>query len=385
MSIVNEVLRAHDDSDDFGQGRPDPLALEVVRTLQGQLPDAQVLLFGNRAEGHWNPWSDVDLAVIGTATNREAQSALQDQARAVAEAVYNPLGVDLQVFAFSQSEFEKFRTSRPHMAGQVQCRGLTGTGESLPPVVQDNPWPGVRNLLLLTHRHLTAAVTSLAANLEHCALALARALGAAMGAIGVDFTYTKDLKNLVADMPDTHRAWLEGMPTPAQLDELSLARFKGEWPETGLFIPDPQDPADVLVEMVQPLCGLLAGHALETLGKRPQDVGYEQGRYDIHGAPLGGVEFLPLNLHDVYAHTPDRDKDRIRQTHALYAAVAVRLEFLAELPLQTRFRLRDAWLEAGICPGTHDVVAVLTGEVEWHTLLPKAANEKGAPRPPLPL
>ena len=113
MSIVNEVLRAHDDSDDFGQGRPDPLALKVIRTLQNQLPDAQVLLFGNRAEGHWNPWSDIDLAVIGVATDREAQSALQDQARAVAETVYNPLGVGLQVFAFSQSEFEELRTSRP--------------------------------------------------------------------------------------------------------------------------------------------------------------------------------------------------------------------------------------------------------------------------------
>ena len=51
MSMVNEVLRAHDDADDFGKGRPDPLALEVVQTLQDQLPDAQVLLFGNRAEG----------------------------------------------------------------------------------------------------------------------------------------------------------------------------------------------------------------------------------------------------------------------------------------------------------------------------------------------
>lgn len=383
MSIVNEVLRAHDDSDDFGQGRPDPLALKVIRTLQNQLPDAQVLLFGNRAEGHWNPWSDIDLAVIGVATDREAQSALQDQARAVAETVYNPLGVDLQVFAFSQSEFEELRTSRPHIAGQVQCRGLTGTGENLPPVVQDNPWPGVRNLLQLTHWHLTGAITGLAINLEHCALALARALEAAMGAIGVDFTYTKDLKKLVADMPDTHRAWLEGMPTDTQLDELSLARFKDEWPETGLFIPDPQDPADVLMGMVQPLCGHLAGHALETLDKKPQDVGYKQGRYDIHGAPLGGVEFLPLNL--LMCMPTPRDKDKIRQAHAHYGTVAAYLGFLAKLPLSSRFHLRDAWLKAGLPPNLDDVIAVVSGETGWQTLLPKAANERNKLRPPRPL
>lgn len=85
----------------YGQGVADPRALA--------LPDAQVVLFGSRAIGDWQPGSDIDLAVIGgdRAAAEEAIAQLRSQA-AHAHA---------QLFHFTHAEFNELRVSLPHIAG----------------------------------------------------------------------------------------------------------------------------------------------------------------------------------------------------------------------------------------------------------------------------
>ncbi|MCE2466664.1 MAG: nucleotidyltransferase domain-containing protein [Caldilineaceae bacterium] len=60
MAAVDPTLQTPETAKANGQRQPDP------RALQDHLPDAEIILFGSRAAGTWNPWSDIDLALIGT-------------------------------------------------------------------------------------------------------------------------------------------------------------------------------------------------------------------------------------------------------------------------------------------------------------------------------
>ena len=134
----------------YGQGNPDPRALELAGALQKHLPEADVLLFGSRAIGDWRPQSDIDLAVIGGDPDaaEEAIAQLQSQES----------HAHAQLFHFTRAEFNELRGSLPHIAGQVQAHGLTAAGEHLPPMDQDNPWPGVQGLLHAARRKLQTAL-----------------------------------------------------------------------------------------------------------------------------------------------------------------------------------------------------------------------------------
>ena len=134
----------------YGQGNPDPRALELVGELQQYLPDARVLLFGSRAIGDWRPGSDIDLAVIGGSKDTAEEVVAQIRSQEP-----HPRA---QLFHFTRPEFDALRRSLPYVAGQVQAHGLTATGEPLPSMDQDNPWPGVQGLLHAACRKLQTAL-----------------------------------------------------------------------------------------------------------------------------------------------------------------------------------------------------------------------------------
>lgn len=134
----------------YGQGSPDPRALELAGALQQHLPEADVLLFGSRAIGDWRPQSDMDLAVIGGDPDAAEEAIAQLQSQEA-----HP---HAQLFHFTRAEFNELRVSLPHIAGQVQAHGLTAAGEHLPPMDQDNPWPGVQGLLHAARRKLQTAL-----------------------------------------------------------------------------------------------------------------------------------------------------------------------------------------------------------------------------------
>lgn len=277
-----------------GQGHPDPRALAVAQALQERLPDTQVVLFGSRATGTWHPWSDLDLAVIGAARNREVEFHLQDTATTIAQGLYEA-PPSVQVFPFPRVEFEEFRTSLPHIAGQVQRRGLTPSGEHLPPMPQDNPWPGIQIRLQSTRRHLEQALRgfgheSLDAAVFSAHAALENGIKAALSAVGVDFPNTHKLVELTSRMPDTHHPWLEGMMSDVQLAELSSYREQVQY--SGEDIPWPTYSAEAILRNVQQVCGNLASHVLSEMGKSPRDVGYAKWMGD---GSLAGWESLPLD------------------------------------------------------------------------------------------
>lgn len=89
MAAVEGPLQTHDAAaEGVGTGEPGPRALAVVRALQDQLPDAEVVLFGSRAAGTWHPWSDLDMAVIGVEHDRAQENEAWELARTAAQDVY---------------------------------------------------------------------------------------------------------------------------------------------------------------------------------------------------------------------------------------------------------------------------------------------------------
>ena len=137
---------------------PDPRALAVVGVLQGRLPDTkEIVLFGSRAMGNWQPWSDLDLAVSGVPADRASEDSLHQQAVAIVRDQYDRESPSVQIFQFPRSEFEACRTSHSHIAGQVQYWGIAATGNPLPHMTQDNPWPAVQAHLQSAHNDLGEA------------------------------------------------------------------------------------------------------------------------------------------------------------------------------------------------------------------------------------
>ncbi len=283
----------------YGQGVADPRALALAGNLQARLPDAQVVLFGSRAIGDWQPGSDIDLAVIGgdRAAAEEAIAQLRSQA-AHAHA---------QLFHFTHAEFNELRVSLPHIAGQVQRHGLTAAGKHLPTMDQDNPWPGVQGLLHAARRKLDTALIVFGTQpttgeiVLSAHAALERCLKAAQGAERVDFRKhlhrdaqhnlcaladllsARQYANLTAIIPVDYLQQLDAYQSTALYEHDNRV----QWPTT-------DNPT--LLAAVQRASLCLADHVLATLGKTPRDVGYEHRVGDDALGGFGTVAF------DHYAH-----------------------------------------------------------------------------------
>lgn len=296
---------------EHGRGAPDPRALALAGELQGRLPDAQVLLFGSRAVGDWTPVSDIDLAVIGS--GKDAAEAALERLRGQA---HNPYGDrdDMpypQIFHYARAEFDELRRSRPHVAGQVQAHGLLPNGARLPPVVQDNPWPGIRNSLLICQRYLGMSITRYSGDeygranrypelYDEIHRTLKTGLTVGLAADGVDYRYDNNLLVLARQLPDRQADWfLELLPANC-LRELSAFRNASDYEWDPGRRPWPSTEVGSLLAAVQQACGRFAAEALDAVGKTPCDVGYEPcdkahpGEWDANG-PLGGWESLPLD------------------------------------------------------------------------------------------
>ena len=279
---------------EHGQGQPDARALAVARALQDHLPEThQVILFGSRATGFWRPRSDIDLAVLGASSDMQTICTLGEQARKEAEFVYGS-SPPIQITPLPWMEFEEFRTSFPHVAGQVQLLGLTTKGEHLPPMLQDNPWPGVQSLLQASQRHMEVAISHVGDNRLHFALfhalsAMETAVKATLGAHSIRFDHHHALNEFVTDLPQDLQTWLDGKMTSVQRD--ALVKFRNPSLYGGIDLVWPPDPPEAIIVTAQQVCGRLADHILEHLDKTPGDVKYEHWlKYE----PFGGVESTPL-------------------------------------------------------------------------------------------
>ena len=286
---------------DRGNGQPDPRALALIRELQQQLPDTQVVLFGSRATGDWRPGSDIDLAVIGVPepASRDTLWDLMALADKLAQRQYHlapHLLPDIQVEPFSWSDFLRLRTSRPHMAGQIQYKGLTALGEKLSPVIQDNDWPGIQVLLLSTRANLETSLKAIADGrdrkvaVQYAQAALETALKAALSTIGRDWDRKHFVDRFGASLALERPEWWQNNLTDETLK--ALGKFRAQAAYMGEDLPWPEDPPEFLVDEVQAVCGKLVENILLALGKAPQDVGYPA--WDGSVTPPEGWEELPL-------------------------------------------------------------------------------------------
>ena len=319
MAAVNPTLQTPDTAEANGRGQPDPRALAVARALQDHLPDAEIILFGSRAAGTWNSWSDIDLALIGTPPETEAMIAVKNQVHAVAGEAYNDRPPHIQITAIPRPDFEELRTSFPHIAGQVQCGGLTPTGDRLPVMPQDNPWPGVQEKLQATQDHLRRALRAMGGGdpadaLFHAEEALENCLKAALGVNRLPFGRHHNLELFVETLSEVRSEWLEGMLPTSQLK--SLVDFREQAVYGGRHKNWPSDEPEELVEAVQQSCGDLAGHILKHLDKTPREVKYEHWLSD---EPLGGLESFPVPP----AHLSPEDWRTIGNLEALLLTGAV--------------------------------------------------------------
>ena len=300
------------------QGGPDPRALALAGELQARLPGAQVLLFGSRAMGNWMPSSDIDLAVIGG--DRDAAEETLAQIRGQVVQPYADLP-SAQIFHFTRVEFDRCRTSLPHVAGQVQRHGLTPTGDHLPHMKQDDTWEGVKDLLQPGRRYLKYALVAFGSNeAEGDAImaahnALERYVKAVLGAANLDFfTIIKGnadrhkLTRLADLLPaEPHDILVEAVPAShlRQLDAYyKTARYSQdsqvEWPVL---------PTATLIGSARQGCLGMADYALALTGKTSREIGY--GEY-LGDDALGGLGTVPLGY---YAHRKlsDREKQQFTQ------------------------------------------------------------------------
>ena len=275
---------------------PDPKALAVASKLQDRLSNAQVVLFGSRGRrGTWERHSDLDLAVIGMDTDRASVVEMTSLSKSLAKEVYEDRTPYVQIFPFGKAEYEELRVSLPHIAGQVQYWGLTPEGEPLPPMTQDNPWPGVRDYLQSSRVHMEGCIKALGRNDPRDAVgdahrALETMLKAALGALQVQFEKTHALPELSNLLYNTRPEWLHGMLSETQQAELTLVRLVGDY--AGESFPWPGDSPEDLVERVQFFCGHVAPMILEEMGKSFGDVGYTNVRGDTDFA---GWDLVPLD------------------------------------------------------------------------------------------
>ena len=223
----------------LGQCRPDPEALDAVRALQELWPDCQVVLFGSRAVGNWRPWSDLDIAVIGVSTDdRAAETALREQASEHLQMRNIPVPW-IQLNAFTHRHFDAWRTSLPIWPAKSKRKGIQSNGEPMPPVEQNNPWPGVQARLRNTRHHLHDALRDLGHEdfegaVRHAHTAVENILKGALGLLGVETVIDSkgrcvgtekahDLVGLFNGMPDEYRGLADGharSPPPGGADHV---------------------------------------------------------------------------------------------------------------------------------------------------------------------
>lgn len=355
---------------DWGQGKPDGRALALAQAVQDLLPeDAQVVLFGSRATGDWRPWSDLDLAVIGSDAGRGSGFALKDQANVLADDLYQ-WAPDIQLFTMSHADFEGLRTSLPHLAGQVQRWGLTPQGEPLPVMPQDNPWPGTRKYLQSSREHLEMALRNLGSHKSRWALyhahgALETALKAVLGATRVDFKHLHDLNKLLANVPDSREEWLEGLFTDSQLKELTDFRPLAVY--GGSDVDLPSMAAEEIVGKVQYLSGRLAGRALDALRKTPRDVGHAKEEW-LGDGPMAGWESVPL---DYFLDPAPQLRAEAERALALLGK-----HVGSQLSGRDRHEIATHWRMHGLPEDMMDCLMTLQGQPDqWRTILDIPAEQ----------
>jgi hypothetical protein len=364
----------------YGQGSPDPRALELAGTLQQHLPEADVLLFGSRAIGDWRPQSDIDLAVIGGDPDAAEEAIAQLQSQET-----HP---HAQLFHFTRAEFNELRVSLPHIAGQVQAHGLTAAGEHLPPMDQDNPWPGVQGLLHAARRKLQTAlivfgteplsgeiVLSAHGTLERC-------IKAVQGAERTDFrklVHRDAQHSLCALAPLLSSEMHANLTAVTPVDYLhELDAYQNTAPyEHDQRVRWPTTDNETLLAAVQRASLGLADHALATLGKTPREIGYE---HRIGGDAMGGFGTVSL---DYYAHAKlgARERQHIVNSERVRDLNTLLGSRLTESQLD---RVEANWY-------THNapdnvvvrIVAVMTDPSTWLDLLVKTGHrETGGDTPP---
>ena len=373
MAAVERPLQTSDTAEaESGLGQPDPRALAVARALQDQLPDTQqVVLFGSRATGFWESHSDIDLAVLGAPSDLQTVGEMGELARIEADAVYSP-SPSIQITPLSWPEFEEGRSSYPHVAGQVQLWGLTTTGDHLPPMPQDNPWPGVQGLLQASQWHLEAALAHAGDNRMHFALfhalsAMETAAKASLGAHRIRFDH-HDLNGFVAGLPDDLQVWMDSKISHSQ--RKALVDFRNPSLYDRIAEKWPPDPPEEIVATAQQVCSGLAKHVLGCVGKTPRDVKYDHWLSD---GSLGGLESVPVLGYRSLLTEPEQMA--IGALHVMLGDV---------LPLADLGRIEYAWRRRGL----PDDVAVRIGAVmakpaAWRTLLPDEFNDGSEPESPL--
>ena len=273
---------------------PDTRALTVAQWLQTRVQPRTVLLFGSRARGDWSADSDIDLAVLSpAATPTLAPGEPGGLAATLRPAVTRLFGhpVDVQIFPFTQAEFNWARTSPNHVAGGVQRDGLNPEGRPLAPIKQHNPWPDVQTRLRSVHASLYDALKSEGYDMDRGALfdianAVENGLKAYASACGLRYRKTHDLKDLAARIQAVDQA--VALPEADWLEDLAEFRhnalYEGDYP---LTLPMPATLGEA-----QDLCSRLAARALALCDKTPAQVRYVEQTYATWDPqrPLAGLE-----------------------------------------------------------------------------------------------
>ncbi len=112
----------------------------VIREIGGAIGralDAQcVILFGSRARGDHRPDSDLDLAMIATQTDLDAQQRfdLRERAHSVAAEVADGRFRRIDLIVWTESEYRTKKRSINHVAGRAWREGeiIYGTHKTLP-------------------------------------------------------------------------------------------------------------------------------------------------------------------------------------------------------------------------------------------------------------
>ncbi len=344
-----------------GHGAPDPRALAVAAALQRHLPDAQVLLFGSRARGGWRADSDIDLAVIGA--ERRTVDAACRQVYDRVDGLYANGCPDISTHPFTRADFNAWRTSLPHMAGQVQRYGLTPAGEHLPHMDQDNPWPGIQVRLKACQRHLIEALQQYGQGgkpitaLYYAQAALEVAVQARMFAAGLEPENKHVFKELLQDVS----ADVVGeLPSAEDLADLSVIRVRGMYADPDDLMPTTS--VSRLLASVQRTCARLEGEILTLRGKPRRAVGYREWLSD---GPLGGVATLPL----AYYSQAEHDERTRQEAHIATSISALRVLLGNRLPERQIEQVADAWRAHG--PPADAMVrvgAVMANPDTWRSL-----------------
>lgn len=358
-----------------GHDGPDPRALALAGDLQASLPDAQVLLFGSRAAGNWQSGSDIDLAVIGgdRGTAEEALAQMCAQGQPYAELP------STQIVHFTRAEFDKCRTSLPHIAGQVQRHGMTPAGKPLPPMEQYDTWEGVRVLLQAGRRHLKYALVAFGSDeAEGDAVmathnALEQCVKAALGALAID------VFDVVKDKRVRHSlTMLAGLLPTEQQDILFTAapvshlRQLDAYYQTSRYSQDsqvewPALPTETLIAAVQGACLAMVDHALAATGKTPREVGYSEY---VGDDALGGFGTLPL-VHYARHKLSDREKQQFQQELLDATHINALRKLLGNILTDSQLaRTESHWHKFGSPADAIDWIAVVMADpAAWRTLL----------------